>query len=61
MAVPFRFALTASAFVLALALAGGAGAGKGGPSPGVELAGRGIATADGALRYVANAKDGSRP
>lgn len=46
------------AFVTMLALAGAAGAGKGGPSPGVLLGGRGIASTDGALRYVARHKDG---
>jgi hypothetical protein len=33
-------------------------AGKGGASPGVQLGGRGIATADGALRYVARQRAG---
>jgi len=36
----------------------GADAGKGGPSPGVELGGRGIAAADGTLRYVARFRAG---
>ena len=38
---------------------GGAGAGKGGPSPGVQLEGRGIAKADGALRYATRSLVGS--
>jgi hypothetical protein len=49
-----RIHLVALAFVLGvpLAVVSGAAAGKGGPAPGVELEGRGIADADGALRYA---------
>lgn len=53
-----RLALPTSALVAALVLAGGAGAGKGGPSPGVELGGTGVASVDGAVRYVAAARAG---
>lgn len=47
-----------TAVVGSLALAGGAGAGKGGPSPGVQLAGRGIVAPEGTVRYVARAAKG---
>lgn len=53
-----RLALIGLALVTTLVLAGTAGAGKGGPSPGVMLGGRGIASTDGALRYVARHKAG---
>jgi hypothetical protein len=53
-----RLVLIGFALVTTLVLAGAAGAGKGGPSPGVQLGGRGLASADGALRYVARHKDG---
>ena len=58
MAMFARPTLFAVALVAALVSAGAAVAGKGGPSPGVELGGRGIAAADGAVRYVARVKAG---
>ena len=58
MTVLSRLALIAATLLVLLAPAGGADAGKGGASPGVELGGRGIATADGALRYVARHRSG---
>ena len=59
MTAPSREFLSVLALVASLALVGDAGAGKGGPSPGVELGGRGIASADGTLRYVAVHRAGS--
>jgi hypothetical protein len=47
-----RLSLACVAFATALALVAGAAADKGGPSPGVQLAGRGIVSADTALRYA---------
>jgi len=48
-----RLALAALALTAALVSVTAAAGGKGGASPGVALGGSGIATADGALRYVA--------
>ena len=45
--------------VAMLATAAAAGAGKGGPSPGVELAGRGIANTSETARYVARPNEGT--
>lgn len=53
-----RTAFVALAMGVTLGLAGGAAAGKGGPSPGILLGGEGIATADGAFRYVAESQPG---
>lgn len=53
-----RLPLAALALAFALVTAMGAHAGKGGPSPGVELGGRGIAAADGTHRYVARYSGG---
>lgn len=58
MAARVRLVLMGLALLTTLVLAGTAGAGKGGPSPGVQLGGRGIASTDGALRYVARHKAG---
>jgi DNA-binding beta-propeller fold protein YncE len=53
-----RLALAMLALTAALVPVTTAVAGKGGASPGVQLGGRGIATADGALRYVARQRAG---
>ena len=53
-----RLALATLALTAALVPVTTAVAGKGGASPGVQLGGRGIATADGALRYVARQRAG---
>ena len=53
-----RLSIAALALAVALGAPVGADAGKGGPSPGVELGGRGIAAADGTLRYVARFRAG---
>ena len=53
-----RLAVTAFVVVASLALVGFAGAGKGGPSPGVELGGRGVASVHGTVRYVATSRAG---
>jgi hypothetical protein len=53
-----RLALATLALSAALVPVTTAVAGKGGASPGVQLGGRGIATADGALRYVARQRAG---
>ena len=53
-----RLALATLALSAALVPVTTAVAGKGGASPGVRLGGRGIATADGALRYVARQRAG---
>ena len=54
-----RPTLVALALVAALVSSGGAVAGKGGPSPGVEVGGRGVAAIDGSFRYLARVKAGS--
>jgi DNA-binding beta-propeller fold protein YncE len=53
-----RLALALLALTAAIVPVTSAVAGKGGASPGVQLGGRGIATADGALRYVARQRAG---
>lgn len=53
-----RLPIAALAVAVALVTPVRADAGKGGPSPGVELGGRGIAAADGTLRYVARFRAG---
>ena len=53
-----RLALATLALTAALVSVTTAAAGKGGVSPGVQLGGRGIATADGALRFVARRRAG---
>ena len=58
MTVYARLTAFCLAIAAALAVAAGAGAGKGGPSPGVQIGGKGIVAADGAHRYVARIKAG---
>ena len=53
-----RLALAMLAPIAALVSVTTAVAGKGGASPGVQLGGRGIAAADGALRYLARHRAG---
>ena len=53
-----RLSLATLALVAALVSVTVAAAGKGGASPGVALGGSGVATADGALRYVARQRAG---
>jgi hypothetical protein len=53
-----RFSLVGVALAAALTVAAGAAADKGGPSPGVQLAGRGIVSADAALRYATRSHAG---
>ena len=53
-----RLVLMSFALATMLVVTGSAAGGKGGPSPGVELSGPGIATTNGAVRYVAQYKAG---
>ena len=59
MTVRIRLVVLTLLLVATGVVVGGAGAGKGGPSPGVQLEGRGIAKADGALRYATRSLVGS--
>ena len=53
-----RLAVALYALVAMLVAIGAAGAGKGGPSPGVQIGGKGIASNNASLRYVARVSAG---